>query len=171
LKMLNKKYILIALGLGISVTLSAKSIKVEEQIAITKPFTKKVKIGEKCYEQTIESVVNCRGNEETNTIGLDTIIGGVIGIALGNQVGKGSGNDAAKVVGGLTGMHLANQDRNNQKCKSYRQVTKCDPVYEYQTTEITVGYRNCTTYQGQKICKETKEPLDYLEITHKIYVH
>jgi uncharacterized protein YcfJ len=169
--MLLKTTITTMVALGALVTVNAKSIKVEEQIAITKPFTKKVKVGEKCYDQTIESIVNCQGHEETNSVGLDTIIGGVLGVAVGNQFGKGTGNDVAKVVGGLTGMHIANQDRNNQKCKSYREVTKCDPVYEYQTKELTVGYRNCATYMGQRVCKETNQPLDYLEVTHKIYVH
>ena len=162
---------ILAITLLASSSLYAQSVKVEEQIAITKPFTKKVKIGEKCYEHTVETIVNCSGNQETNSIGLDTIIGTVLGVVVGNQVGKGNGRDAAKIIGGLSGGYLANQERNNQKCKSYRQITKCDPVYEYRTEEVTVGYRNCTTFKGQKVCKETKDPLDFLEVTQKIYVH
>jgi len=169
--MQTTKYLKLLLVLSLGSSVYAESIKVEEQIAITKPYTKKVKVGEKCYEQTIETVVNCRGNEETNTIGVDTIIGGVLGVAVGNQFGKGSGNDAAKVIGGLSGMAIANDARNNKQCKSYREVTKCDPVYEYQTQEVTVGYRNCANFNGQRVCKETKKPLDYLEVTQKIIVH
>ncbi len=169
--MKTTNYLKLLLMLTLGTSTYAQSVKVEEQIAITKPYTTKVKVGEKCYEQTVESIVNCRGNEDTNTIGVDTIIGGILGVAVGNQFGKGSGNDAAKVIGGLSGMAIANDSRNNKRCTSYREVTKCDPVYEYQTKELTVGYRNCATFNGQRVCKETKEPLDYLEITQRIYVH
>lgn len=162
---------ILTIALLTSSSLYAVSVKVEEQIAITKPFTKKVKIGEKCYEHTVETIVDCPENKETNSIGFDTIIGSVLGVVIGNQIGQGSGRDAAKIVGGLSGGYIANQQRNNQKCKSYRQVTKCDPVYEYRTEEVTVGYRNCTTFKGQKVCKETKDPLDFLEVTQKIYIH
>lgn len=168
-----KKYYAIKfiLAFAMFTSLNAESIKVEEQIAITKPYTTKVKVGENCYKHTVERVVNCKGNEDTNAFGLDTIIGGVLGVAVGNQFGSGSGNDAAKVLGGLTGMHMANQDRNNKLCKSYRQVDECDPVYEYKTKDIVVGYRNCATYKGQRVCKETKKPLDYLNVTQKIYIY
>lgn len=155
----------------ITSSLYAERITVDEQIAITKTYTKKVKVGEKCYQTTIEQIVNCQGDEETNSIGLDTIIGATLGVAIGNQIGDGSGKDAAKVIGGLSGGYLANQERNNQKCKQYKTITKCDPVYEYQTQEVVVGYKNCGTYMNQRVCKETKEPLDYLEVSHKIYVH
>lgn len=163
-------YILIITLLTSSI-LCAESVKVEEQIAITKPFTKKVKIGEKCYEHTVETTIDCDGNQETNSIGFDTIIGSVLGVVIGNQIGNGSGKDAAKIVGGLSGGYIANQQRNNQKCTSYREVTKCDPIYEYRTEKVTVGYKNCATFKGQRVCKERKEPLDFLEVTQKIYIH
>jgi uncharacterized protein YcfJ len=164
-------YIAIATLILFTSNAFAERVKVEEQIAITKPYTKKVKVGEKCYETTIEEIVPCQGNEETNSIGLDTIIGATIGVVIGNQIGEGNGKAAAKVIGGLTGGYLANQDRNNQKCKQYRKITKCDPVYEYRTEEVVVGYENCANYNGQRICKKTKEPLDYLEVTQTIIVH
>ena len=162
---------ILVIALLTSSVLYAESVKVEEQIAITKPFTKKVKIGEKCYEHTVETTIDCNGNQETNSIGFDTIIGSVLGVVVGNQIGKGSGKNVAKIVGGLSGGYIANQQRNNQKCKSYRQVTKCDPVYEYKTEEVTVGYKNCAIFKGQRVCKETKNPLNFLEVTQKIYIH
>ncbi|MCK9336773.1 MAG: glycine zipper 2TM domain-containing protein [Arcobacteraceae bacterium] len=146
------------------------NIKVTEQIAITKPFTTKVKTGERCYEDTVEVLVNC-GNEDTNAIGIDTLIGATLGVIVGHQIGGGSGKDAAKIVGGLGGGYIANQQRNNKQCKTYNQVTRCEPTYEYITEEKTVGYRNCAEYNGQKICKETISPLDTLTVTQKIVVH
>lgn len=48
-----------------------------------------------------------------NSIGLDTIIGGVAGVALGNQIGSGNGRTVAKVAGGLIGAGIANGMRDN----------------------------------------------------------
>lgn len=149
---------------------STVSVKVTEQIAISKPFTSKVKTSERCYEDTVEVLVDC-GNADTNSIGIDTLVGATIGVIIGNQIGSGSGRDAAKIVGGLGGGYIANQQRNNKQCKTYNQVTRCEPVYEYITEEKVVGYRNCAEYNGQKICKETAQPLEYLNITQTIKVH
>ena len=164
-----KTKILLASLLASSV-LNAQMIKVTEQTAITKPFTKKVKTGERCYEDTVEQLVNC-GNYDTNTIGIDSLLGAVIGVAIGNQIGAGNGRDVARVVGGLGGAYTANQARNSNKCKTYHQVTKCDPIYEYVTETTVIGYKNCAQYKGQKVCKETKTPLEYLNVTQKIYIH
>lgn len=49
-----------------------------------------------------------------NSIGLDTIVGGVIGVAIGNQIGGGSGRDVARIVGGITGVGIANGLRENK---------------------------------------------------------
>jgi len=46
-----------------------------------------------------------------NSIGLDTIVGATLGIALGNQIGKGNGRDVAKIAGGLLGASIANGSR------------------------------------------------------------
>lgn len=53
----------------------------------------------------------------SNNIGLDTVIGATIGVAIGNQIGHGSKKDAAKVAGGILGAVIANSSRapqNNQ---------------------------------------------------------
>ncbi|QOG13220.1 glycine zipper 2TM domain-containing protein [Arcobacter sp. FWKO B] len=115
-------------------------------------------------------MVNC-GNDDTNTIGIDTLIGATLGVVIGNQIGSGSGRDAAKIIGGLGGGYIANQQRSNKQCKTYNQITRCEPIYEYVTEERVVGYRNCAEYNGQKICKETAGPLDTLTVTQKIVVH
>ncbi|MEA1915094.1 MAG: glycine zipper 2TM domain-containing protein [Campylobacterota bacterium] len=164
-----KTKILMALAI-LATFANAEMIRVTESVAISKPYTKKVKTGENCYEQTIEQYVNC-GGRDTNSIGIDTIIGATLGVVIGHQVGGGSGRDAAKILGGLGGGYIANQQRNQEKCKTYNQVTKCDPVYEYITEERVIGYKNCAFYKGQKVCKESSSPLEYLNVSQKIYVH
>ena len=45
---------------------------------------------------------------DNNSIGLDTVVGATIGVAIGNQIGKGNGKDVARVAGGLLGATIAN---------------------------------------------------------------
>ncbi|MCK9161834.1 MAG: glycine zipper 2TM domain-containing protein [Arcobacteraceae bacterium] len=173
-KLFKSVAILSAFILGSSSVVAAETvtIKVTEQTAISKPFTQKIKTGERCYEDTVEVLVDC-GSADTNSIGIDTLVGATLGVVVGHQIGKGSGKDAAKIIGGLGGGYIANQQRANKKCKSYNQVTRCEPVYEYVTEDKVVGYRNCGEYNGQKICKESSTPLDTItiSITQTITVH
>ena len=45
-----------------------------------------------------------------NSIGLDTIVGATLGVALGNQIGKGNGRDVAKIAGGGIWTYLLNKN-------------------------------------------------------------
>ena len=162
------KYIL-AVGLAASFV-SAEMVKVTETTVITKPFTEKIKVGEQCYEDTVEVYVKC-GDADTNSIGIDTLVGTVIGVAIGNQIGSGSGKDVAKIVGGLGGAYTANTMREGKMCKSYETVTRCVPKYEYRTVQKTVGYNNCAYVDGVKYCKQTKEPIEYLNIKKTVTVY
>jgi len=159
--------------MGLSCFLYAELVKVTEVNEITKPFTKKVKVGEQCYEDTVEVDVRCADAKDTNSIGIDTLLGATIGVVIGNQIGKGNGRDAAKIIGGLSGGYIANQHRNsNQKtCKSYETVTRCIPKYEYKTEYKTVGYNNCAMIDGVKYCKQTKEPIKYLRVKKTVTVY
>lgn len=148
-------------------------VKVTEVTEITKPFTNKVKVGEQCYEDTVEVDVRCGEAKDTNSIGIDTLLGATIGVVIGNQIGKGNGRDAAKIIGGLGGGYIANQSRNanQQTCKSYETVRRCEPKYEYTTEYKTVGYNNCATIDGVKYCKQTKEPIEYLRVKKTVTVY
>ncbi len=144
-------------------------VKVTEVTEITKPYTTKVKVGEQCYEDTVEVDVRC-SDADTNSIGVDTLVGAAIGVVIGHQIGKGSGKDAAKIIGGLGGAYAANQSRN-KTCKSYETVTRCVPKYEYKTEYRVVGYNNCAIIDGVKYCKQTKEPIKFLKIKKVITVY
>lgn len=161
----------IALVLSLSCGfLFAEMVKVTEVTEITKPFTKKVKVGEQCYEDTVEIDVKC-GNTDTNSIGIDTLIGATIGVVIGNQIGKGNGRDAARIVGGLGGAYAANNMNRQKTCKTYETVTRCEPKYEYKTEHRTIGYNNCAMIDGVKYCKQTKEPIDYLTVKRTVTVY
>ncbi|MEA3353900.1 MAG: glycine zipper 2TM domain-containing protein [Campylobacterota bacterium] len=154
---------------SLNLFLYAEQVKVTEVTEITKPYTTKVKVGEDCFEDTVEVYVRCP-QTDTNSIGIDTLIGTAIGVAIGNQIGKGSGKDTAKVVGGLLGASTANSNRN-RSCKSYETITKCVPRYNYKTEYKTIGYNNCAVIDGVRYCKQTKEPVTHLRIKKTVTVY
>lgn len=105
-------------------------------------------------------------SRNTNNIGLDTIVGGTIGVIIGNQIGKGNGNTAAKIAGGLIGASIANHTRydnnytyvNHPKKRHYRSVKE----------KVLVGYRNYFTFENIEYSKITKRPKKRIRITKTI---
>ena len=162
-----KKIVLVLLF--VASLLQAERVRVQDSTPITKPYTEKVQVYEQCYEDTVEVNVAC-GNRDTNSIGIDTLIGAGLGVAIGNQIGGGSGRDVAKVAGGVIGAYTANQRRGND-CKSYETVKKCNPIYEYKTVNKTVGYNNCAYIEGQRYCKRTKKPIGWINYRKTITVY
>jgi len=156
----------------IATVAQADKVRVEESTAITKPYTEKVQVYEQCYDDTVEINVDC-GQRDTNSIGIDTLIGAGLGIALGNQIGSGRGKAAAKVGGGLIGAYTANNMREGAggDCKSYETIRKCNPIYDFRTVEKVVGYNNCAYIDGQKYCKRTKRPLKWLRYKKTIVIY
>ena len=76
----------------------------------------------------------------------DTILGAVIGGAIGNQFGNGSGRDAATVLGAIIGADVANKKpRDSQQIIGYREERQCsEVVVREQQREIknyTITYR------------------------------
>lgn len=99
-----------------------------------------------------------RGGTDSNANG--TLLGALIGGALGNQVGKGDGRKAATVggavIGGLVGNNI---DRNNDGGYSndrgydqYRDnsgiVRRCRTVSDYGGNQRTYGYNVTYRYAG-----------------------
>ena len=77
------------------------------------------------------------GRNSTN----DTIVGAVIGGAIGNQFGGGSGKDAATVLGAIIGADVANNRNNNNNIVGYRQENRCHTEYLTELQERHAGYR------------------------------
>lgn len=71
---------------------------------------------------------------DNNSIGLDTVVGATLGVAIGNQIGSGNGKDVAKVAGGLLGAVIANNSRNTA------------PTTYYNNNYPNSGYSTGTTY-------------------------
>lgn len=67
----------------------------------------------------IEYVQGTGGSSGSNTGAAGTIIGGVAGAALGNQVGGGSGRAAATVLGAIGGAVVGNRIAKNSDGTTY----------------------------------------------------
>ena len=82
---------------------------------------------------------------DNNTIGLDTIVGATLGVAIGNQIGKGNGKDVARVAGGLLGASIANNSRDS---KVYRDNDYDNGNYNNRDNNYNSynNYERTTTY-------------------------
>ena len=149
-----------------------EKVRVTEHIKITKPYTTQVKVREDCYQDTVEVDVPCGRQQDTNSIGIDTIIGATLGIVVGNQIGKGNGRDAAKVIGGLLGATVANNSREgSSNCKSYETINICNPIYEYRTVNKVIGWKNCVYIDEERYCKQTTKNINWLRIKKIVTVY
>src|SRR5688572_25730354 len=92
---------------------------------------------EECYDAPVDHV-DTRGNNAAGTV-----IGAIVGGALGNQVGKGDGRKAATVAGALAGGaigHSIEKDNRRSGYSYYRIVVRMDHGRTY-TFEQPDSYR------------------------------
>ena len=85
--------------------------------------------------RAVHSCANCGVIESVNEVevkggssnALGTIAGGVIGGAIGNQVGGGSGRDLATIAGAIGGAYAGNRVQNNRnKSTEYQVVVRLE---------------------------------------------
>ena len=147
--------------------------KVISSTPITQIITENIRIGEDIRERVVKRAVPCNRYINTHSIGLDTIIGAGVGLAIGHRVGKGHGREVAKVLGGLGGGYLANQMRTHSydTCYEDRVVHDMIPRYKTVSKEVITGYLNCAMVDGEKVCKESSAPLEFLKVkrTYSVY--
>jgi uncharacterized protein YcfJ len=80
----------------------------------------------------------------------DTIVGAIIGGAIGNQVGGGSGKDAATVLGAIIGADVANKKGGQERIIGYRQEQVCNNVTFYETQEQLKNYTITYEWNGMQ---------------------
>ncbi len=76
-----------------------------------------------------------------------SIIGGVAGAILGNQVGQGNGRTAATAVGAITGAIAGDRMDNSRPAEAERAVRNCRIVDRWESR--TTGYDVSYEYQGR----------------------
>ena len=125
-----------------------------------------------CYEEKVR-VRNKKNNYyDSNSIGLDTIIGATTGVVIGNQIGKGNGRTAAKIIGGIVGGAVANNMRdgydNYDEGYTYETRTKCYDKSRRIKRKMITGYKNYFVYKGTQHFKVSNKPRKKVRITHTI---
>jgi len=158
----------------LSSTLFSSSITVQLPVKYSEPLyrtiTKKVPYQE-CYDKTENIKVPDSYNNDTNGIGIDTLIGITAGIVLGNQIGRGNGRSAAKVLGGIAGGLVSNGMRENSTNYHYEERTRrvCETHYESSSSKRLIGYKLCAEIEGKKICTSSKEMLSLINVHISAY--
>lgn len=136
------------------------NIRVPYEEIVSKEYTKKIPCGNS-YEE-----------RDRNSFGLDTIVGMGLGVAVGNQFGKGDGRKVAKVVGALLGAGLANSQRGSsyetEYCNETRYRDEVVTRYDYTSKKKLQGYENIFRYKGQKYTKITKRPRKRIKVKTSI---
>jgi outer membrane lipoprotein SlyB len=128
------------------------------------------------YNNGYESNYNTnRHSNNNNTIGLDTIVGGTIGVIIGNQIGKGNGKTAAKIVGGLLGASIANNTRydnsyaqNTGYVKHYDDRNRYKKHHKKRKQKVLVGYKNYFVYKNREFYKFSNHRKNRIRITETI---
>ena len=92
---------------------------------------------------------------DNNSIGLDTLVGATIGVAIGNQIGRGNGKDVARVAGGLIGAGIANNSRTPSYSNTYYDNNSYrnnyyDNNYERTTTYVRDDYYDDDRYYNRR---------------------
>lgn len=117
------------------------------------------------YHSVIETKKVCYRENRSNGVlerivdggfgSTEGFIGAAAGVAIGDKIGGGGDNDAAKVIGGLIGNKIGNKvaDNNRNSCK-YEDIERREPytVQEISNYKVTVemeGSRFVVTRQFQ----------------------
>ena len=72
-----------------------------------------------------------------------------LGGLLGNQVGGGSGKDAATLIGAIAGADIANKKgQNKQVVVGQKQQEVCDVIMQQRSVEKVTGYSTYIEFGG-----------------------
>lgn len=112
---------------------------VYDNIAVSRPR-------EECYDERVVHRER-RGGDPTG----GTVLGAIVGGALGNQVGKGDGRKAATIAGAVVGGAIGrNIDKNNGSGRSYETSReRCRMVDEYARQRQVVAYDVEYRFRGE----------------------
>ena len=119
-----------------------KTTRVQAEVTSSTPITQQVV--QKVPEQQCSIVdvpIYSQGNASTG----DVLAGAIIGGVIGNQFGKGKGNDAATVLGAIIGADTANKKNGNKTIVGYKQVQQCNTIFIETVADKIVGYN--TTFR------------------------
>ncbi len=111
-----------------------------------------------CYVKTVYEQPKPSGNGSAT----NELLGGIIGGAIGNQFGGGSGKDALTVAGALLGASVANDmEQTNTTQGQYVDKRICETKYDYITENRFSHYNVSYQYAGETYSfKSSTRPAD-----------
>jgi uncharacterized protein YcfJ len=102
-----------------------------------------------CWDETVY-------HDKPNGTGA-IVAGGILGGIFGHQFGSGHGNDAATVLGAVTGSAIANHVVQTNYAAYPQTVQRCEEHNETHEEERIEGYNVTYEYNGQRYVTRTRE--------------
>ena len=97
-----------------------------------------------------------------------TVLGGLVGAAIGHELGNGRG--AATAAGGLIGASIGNDASRGRRAVSYRDQEVCSTRYRTEYQERIVGYDVSYSYRGRVYQTQTdRHPGDRIAVAVDVH--
>jgi uncharacterized protein YcfJ len=136
---------------------------VQDSDEITQLINKEVPV-KSCQQKSIP-VYDTASNGDASTA--DVLAGAIFGGLVGNQVGGGSGKDAATILGAIAGADMINKNKKQQVVTGYKEQEVCDVVYESRSVKEVTGYNTYIKFASNIWQLNTQAPRqkgDYIKI-------
>ena len=128
------------------------------KVVDVQPLTRQVRVSSpqrECWDETQYDERNYGPPRARNSAG-STLLGAVIGAAVGNQIGHGDGRRAATAAGAIIGAGIGNAQAGRRN--GYDQppppraytVQRCETHYREDVQERVDGYRVTYVYHGRR---------------------
>ncbi len=111
---------------------------------------------EKCWMETVQAAPTYSHGNDSFT---NEIIGGLLGGVAGNQLGKGRGKDVMTLAGAALGASIANDYQQTAPADTssrYREVERCETIYETEERRERSHYRVSYRYNGKTYTTTSK---------------
>jgi uncharacterized protein YcfJ len=129
------------------------------KVVDVQPLMRQVRVSSpqrECWDETRYDDRDSYGPPRARNAGGSTLLGAVIGAAIGNQIGHGDGRRAATAAGAIIGAGIGNAQAGRRN--GYDQppppraysVQRCETHYREDVEERVDGYRVTYVYHGRR---------------------
>jgi uncharacterized protein YcfJ len=113
------------------------------RVVDARPIYRQVAVDVPSESCRVQTVARERRNGDSFT---GTVVGGLVGAAIGHELGNGRGS--ATAVGGLIGASIGNDAGSNRSVR-YRDEEVCRTQYRTEYEQRIIGYDVSYSYQGR----------------------
>ena len=131
----------------------AETYKVNAEVIDVRPIYNQVTYSDPvntCRNVSVPVYGNTRRNDPAGTL-----FGAVLGGAVGNHFGNGSGRDAMTVLGAILGADMA--QNANRQVVGYQNQQQCDTNYVRRVEKVVSGYDTTYSWNGLTGVARTKK--------------